>query len=374
MRPSGSASFLVLASACALAGLLWASTGLASHSTASATGLTYARAQIAKSQTVPKFKAPGSSIDASAAKGKIIFNIPVASYLPFVVNVGKSMASISQKLGISFIDYPNQGQPSEWVQGIGQAIARKANLIVLNTGADPRLLGPQIQQAKNAGIAVLVVHQYALTDPVAPNITANVPAPFLKVGRLLADGAISATNGKTHALLVADNEYTSSQDIVRLARNEFRRHCPGCTLTVVSVPVAQWATKIQTTVQTALVRDKRINFVIPMFDAMQQWAVPAIIASGATNRVQTGSYNGDPAVLKRIPKIVNFTIGESADQLAYAYMDEALRILTGTKPIANIQTPIRFFDRTDVAQTGKPPQWSKGYGSDYVQGYEKLCT
>jgi ribose transport system substrate-binding protein len=292
--------------------------------------------------------------------------------LPFVVNVGKSMGAISKKLGITFVDYPNQGQPSQWVTGIDQAITRKADLIVLNTGADPRLLGPQIKAARAAGIAVLVVHQYADTDTVAPNLSASVPAPFLKVGRLLADGAIAATNGQTHALLIADNEYTSSQDIVRVARDEFRRRCPKCSLTVISVPVAQWATKIQSEVQTGLLRDKRINFVIPMFDAMQQWAVPGIVAAGAGSRVQTGSYNGDPAVLKRIGNVVNFTIGESADQLGYAYMDEALRILTGKKAVAHLQTPIRFFDKTNVAATGSPPRWSTGYGTDYVRGYLKL--
>src|SRR4051812_45430536 len=74
----------------------------------------HVKAALAAARAVPPFVAPGPPIDASKAQGKLIFNIPVASYLPFVVNVGKAMKRIALAHGLRFVDYPNQGQPSQW--------------------------------------------------------------------------------------------------------------------------------------------------------------------------------------------------------------------------------------------------------------------
>jgi ribose transport system substrate-binding protein len=333
-----------------------------------------ARARIAAVKGVPPFVAPGAAFDARKARGKTIFNIPVASYLPFVVDVGKEMKRIAGAHGIGFVDYPNQGQPSQWVAGIDQAISRHADLIVLNTGVDPRLVGPQLAEAKKAGIPVLVTHMWPAGYRVPRGVTAQVPAPFADAGRLLADGAISETGGDADVLMLLDNEYDASRLMQKTAAAEMAKRCPSCKLTFASVNVADWATKIQSTVQTALVRDPGIDFVMPIFDAMQQFTIAGITAAGATGRVKTGSYNGDPAVLKLIgsASTARFTIGESAQQLAYVNMDQALRILSGVKPVVVKSTPIRFFDSSNVAETGNPPDWSVGYGNAYPAAYEKL--
>jgi ribose transport system substrate-binding protein len=351
-----------------------ASAGAEKGARISASGVAGAKAQIAAAEKVPVFKAPGPAFDASKAKGKTIFEIPVASYLPFIANTGKAMVAVGKKIGVNVIDYPNQGQPSQWAQGVQQAIARHASLIVLQGGTDPKVLAPQIAAAKKAGIKILVVHEYTQFDAVPKNVDLSVPAPFTRAAQLLADEAIVATNGKADVLFVGDSAYQSNVDMVNVVKKQLAQYCRGCKLTFKSVPVADWATKIQGTVQTALLADSGINFVIPVFDAEQQWAIPGIIAAGARSRVASASYNGDPAVIKDIlsHNIARATIGESADWLGYAYMDEALRMLTGAPVIRNLQTPVRVFDETNAKQAGTPPQWNTGYGSSYASGYLRL--
>jgi hypothetical protein len=47
-------------------------------------------------------------------------------------------------------------------------------------------------------------------------------------------------------------------------------------------------------------------------------------------------------------------------------MDQAMRLTTGVKPIADgdYGIPLRVFDDSNVDQTGVPPKYGLGYGGD----------
>src|SRR5262249_56941402 len=127
-------------------------------------------------------------------------------------------------------------------------------------------------------------------------------------------------------------------------KGELAAHCTGCKISYLNVPVAQWSTKIQSGVQTALLRDSSINFIVPLFDAMQQYAIPGIQAAGASSRVQTASYNGDPALIKRLQagQGGRATIREGAGGLGYADIHEARRGSSGPPPTRSHPTPARL--------------------------------
>ena len=347
--------------------------GLGVAATATAARTDDGTANIAKYSAVPAFVAPGPAFDASKAKGKTIIDIPVASYLPFVVNIGKSMKAIGKQVGVNVTSLSNQGQPSQWIQGIEQAITQKADLIILNTAPDPRLLGPQLAAARKAGIPVLVTHLYPSGRKLPANVTAHVPAPFREVGMLLADGAIAATSGKANVLVIGENQFEGSRVILASFAAELKKACPSCKARTVIVPINDWATKISSETSTALNADKSINVVIGLYDAMQDQMIAGITIAGRTD-VLTGSYNGVTAVIKRIQgkKIVAFTVGESANQVAYFNMDQALRILSGVPPVKDPATPFRYFDASNAAEAGSPPKDDVGYGSDYKSGFLKL--
>ena len=61
--------------------------------------------------------------------------------------------------------YPNQGEPSQWAQGIRTAIAERADAILL-LAQNPELVGPQIRQAEAAGIPVIVLRTTARASHV----------------------------------------------------------------------------------------------------------------------------------------------------------------------------------------------------------------
>ena len=148
---------------------------------------------VAKYKGLPTFTPPGEPIDPSTLRGKSMFLIPLVPN-PFNQNIQETMQGIAEKVGINFTIYPNQGTPSEWVQGMNAALTAKPDIIVLSTAPDPRTLQPQLEQAKAAGIPVLVTHFYDDSSPLPPDcegcaagVTALVTAPFNVAGKAAAD-------------------------------------------------------------------------------------------------------------------------------------------------------------------------------------------
>lgn len=346
--------------------------GATLRSSAAKVDLAYVSKRIKKALAIPKFKAPGPAFNAKRARGKSIFIIPETSSVPFVSLMDTSIQKVAIRAGLKATVWPTQGQPSQWVQGIDQAIAQKANLIVL--GAPPDQLQPQINQANKAGIPVVNLHLYDKVMPRPSGIAAYVYAPFTAAGRLEADWVIKATKGKADALIVTSNEVTPSPYIVKAIQKEFAKHCSTCKTTVVNVPAADWGTKMQSTVQSSLLTDPNINYVIPLYDSASQFVAPAITAAHKQGSVHIASYNNTPFVLQmlRSGSIVRMDCGESPDWIAYANMDQVLRLLSGVKALKNEAAPLRLFDKSNVKQAGTPPVATKGFGSAYRKGYLKL--
>jgi ribose transport system substrate-binding protein len=338
-------------------------------------GVAKAKELVAAAAEVPAFEAPGPAFDASKAKGKVLFDIPLNSSIPTSALKQQTYKRIAERLGLELVVHPNQGQPSDWVQGMNAAIARKADLIVLDGAPNPKLLGPQIKEASDAGIPVLVTHFFDESATAPGDVTAIVPAPFNRAAKLEANWIVADSGGKANVLVIQSAEAPPSAGGVKTIQDEFAALCgDACKTTVVDVPVTEWATKTQGEVQSALVKNPAIDYVVPLYDGMVQFAAAGVTASGAGQDVKIVSFNGTPSVLQMIQKgpPVVMNVGENPEWLAYANMDQALRILSGEEPVATENTPARVFTADNVDDAGTPPELGKGYGDAYVAGYEQL--
>ena len=342
---------------------------------ATAADLAYVKAQIAKAKAIPKFTSPGPAFDAKKAAGKTVFNIPIASQIPFVNTIDKAMQAVAKKIGVKFIEFPTQGQPSQWVTGINQAIAQKVDLIDLQAAPNPYFLQPQLKAAKKAGIPVTVTHLLDIHQPFPPNVTALVPIDFTTAARWEADWAILQTKGHANVFIIKSAEVVPSNTIVAAIQDELKKHCgTACKSRVVNVPVTDWATKIQSEVQSALTADPGVNYVIPIYDSMSQFAAPAITAAGKVGKVHIATFNGTPFVMKMLQtgNIVDFEVGENLDWIGYGNMDQNMRILAGLKPLKTENLALRAFTKDNIKQAGTPPAVNVGYGNAYLKGYLKL--
>jgi ribose transport system substrate-binding protein len=338
------------------------------------------RAEIAAYEGLPDFTPPGPPFDAAAlARGKTVFEIPITSEVPFITAVEEGMRQAADAVGARLVVYPNQGNPSQWAQGIRAAIAQKADAITL-FAQNPALLGPQIRQAEEAGIPVIVVRTSGEEEPCQedpmgePYGTACVPGPFEQAGRLEADWVIADSGGDADVLVITASDARSTVPLLDGLNAEFAEHCPGCRVRYVDVPIPDWATRVQSEVQAALVRDPEIDYVIPIYDSMSRYVVPGLRAVGAAGRVKIATFNGTPFVLRMLQEedVVAMDVGENLAWLGWAAMDQAFRAIAGVELPASQHTPLRVFTRENVDEAGTPPELDRGYGDAHVAGYRRL--
>lgn len=370
---------LLLCSAC-MVGLLAgcgsaARTAAPVHPRQPPVNMSYFQHQIAKYSAIPKFVPPGPAFNArQAVKGKSLLTIPASSSIPFVQTIANNMGSVAKRVGLKYTIWPNQGQPSQWTQGMQAAINRRVNSIDLLAGINPAVLQPQIAAARHAHISTVVSHLYDLHQRAAPNVQV-VDIPYNRAGRLLADWTILKTHAKVDALVVTINEVLSTGPMVAGIREEMRKCGSGCKLSFINVSIPDVATRIQPQVQSALARDPRINYVIALYDSAEApFAAAGIKVAGKQNQVKVVTFNGTPSVLKMVQQhdVVEMDIGENLNWIALGIMDQHMRLLGGLKPVKNEHIPLRIFSSSNVNDTGTPPRDSTGFGSAYISGYYKL--
>lgn len=348
------------------------STGGSGSSTSASGGVAHASALLAKYTGEPSFVSPGPSFDAAKAKGKSLFGIPASSSVAYVNTVDQQTAKYAKALGIKYTDYTNQQQQSQWVQGVSQAISTKANVITLLAGLLPEQIAPQLQQAQKAGLKVVDVAERNPDQQTESYVNAYVFAPFSTAGQLMAAQAIKATNGNADVLIISSSADISSAPEVDGITGELSADCPACKSKTVNVNPTDWATKLQPTVEAALSADPNINYILPVYDSMAQFAAPAIQAAGKTGKTFIATFNGTPAILDmlRTGNIVTMDVADNTTDVALAGLDAAMRQMLGL-PNGKQQIQLRVFDKSNVADAGTPAQSGVGFGNASIDGYAK---
>ncbi len=341
------------------------------------------QAKIDKYKAIPTFEPPGPAFDASAAKGKKVFNIPLTSTDTFNQLVDKGSEQAAKAAGLQFVQYNNEGDPTQWVAGMNQAIAQRADLIILEGGPDPNALGPQLAAAKKAGIPVISTHRFdtsAVDEQLKahPELAAIVAANhYLGSGELTADYAMLDSDCNVNAVLLeASDVQPTSAGITKTFKDELAANCPDtCKATSVELPFSGWAQKASGELQSKINADPTINYIAPNFDQGAIYARQAIMSAGANDRVKIVAYNGSAPVMQMLAngESVISEVGEPLEWLGWQNIDQALRILTGQPP-ADGHTPVRFFDSSNIAEAGNPVNQLEGYGpaSEYRDGFQEL--
>jgi ribose transport system substrate-binding protein len=361
------------------------STGTAADSgTAAATTASDAAggANIAAAQAIidqyskePTFTPPGEAFDAAKEmSGKKVMSIPVSSQIPLTQVITTEQAAQAKRIGFTFKHWQNQGKSDQWVQGINTAIAEKYDAIDL-LGIDPKLVAPQLTKARAAGVKVVSTHLAGFGWTIPPTIDGAVRLPYEEVGKILAAWTIVATQGKGDALAIVAEDLSSTADVVKGMKDQFAANCPDCKVETANVPTAQWATGVKEQVSAGIQRNPNLNYVIPIYDAMSQFAQAGIQVAGKTGKIGMATFNGTPFALKMVADgQLEMNLGENEVWIADAMLDADMRAATGRKiPDTDYdKAPLLVFTKDNVASAGNPPTASDGYGDSYVAGFDQL--
>ncbi len=320
------------------------------------------------------FTPPGPPIDVSSLKDKLIFTIPSSTAIPFCDVVDKQMDEFAKRLGMRHEVWPSNAQLGQWVQGFTTAMAHKADLINVACGLDPATVAPQINEALSKGIPVVAAHTYALGQTSLDGLSGIVYGAYIHAAELETAWVILKTEGKGDVLVITAPSTANSPLVEKAIMGMFAKYCPGCKVRVAGVNAADWANKVGPTVQSAILSDRALDYIIPIYDGMVQFVMPAIITTSASDRVKVASFNATPAVLDMIRSgdIVTFNSGEDTTWLAGAILDQDMRVLLKQPLVKEYTVGIRAFTKTDVEAAGVPAKFGVGYGDGARLGYPVL--
>jgi ribose transport system substrate-binding protein len=333
-----------------------------------------AKALIAKHSALPEFTAPGPAFDAKACMAdKSMFVIPLTNANPFNAAISQGMSDAAAMVGFNLRNWETQMDPTQWIQGINTAVAEGFTLIDLQGGLPPEFLAPQIGEARAAGLKVTATHNWDATTQTVPDFMDGAAnTDYVTVGQIIAAWAMVQTEGKVNALVLGPDEITPTAPLRDAILNYLKDNCPDCKTTYINVPVNDWATQGQPAVQNALLADPTINYVLPVYDSMSQFIVPAIQIAGSNAKIV--SYNGTPFVLDmmRDGDIVEMNVGESLGWVGMAGVDANMRLLCGLEPVTKLNTPAFIFTDANVATAGTPATFNDGYGDVHTAGFAAL--
>jgi len=333
-----------------------------------------AKALIAAHSVLPTFTPPGPPFDAKKCMaGKKILTIPVSSANPFTKNIATAMTAVGKQIGFEVKEWENQAQPTQWVQGMEFAINNHYDAIDMLGGVNPQVLGPQIAQAKKAGIKIYTSHLYDTIQKPEPSVDLSMQVAYHDVGTILAAWATVKTGGKVNAVIIGSDEIIPTAPFVKGITDGLKTICgPNCKYTYINAPVPEWSTKIKTGVQSALIADPTVNYIIPIYDSMSQFVIPAITITGR-KEVKIATFNGTPFVIDEIQKgHVEMDVGESLGWIARSVLDGYMRDMCGLKSYSALYVPFYLFDSSNAKNAGSPAGYDTGYGDQHVAGYEKL--
>jgi ribose transport system substrate-binding protein len=337
--------------------------------------LAAAQAMVDEYSAPPEFEAPGEPFDASAAMaGATIASIPVNSAIDFTQFYAKAGERIAGEVGFDFTTWPNQGNPTEWGQGFQKALSEDADLIELFAGIDPAQIAPQMSQAADAGVPVVAADGYDLTQEVDPALATAVNCPCSQAARIMAAWVTVQTEGDGNFLVLTSSDVKASAASEDAMKDELATLCPDCEADYIDIPSADWATKILPQVQSALVADPDIDYVLPVFDTMSIWAVQGITQAGRQDEVKIATYNGTPSILDmmRDSDIIEMNVGQSNDWMAHVTLDQQMRVVAGLPTNPDATWPLYIWTKDNLDEAGNPATDSQGYGDEYQDGFRTL--
>lgn len=342
----------------------------------------FAEADLAAAQAIvdahtalPVFEAPGMPFDAkSCMAGKKILSIPASSAIPFASGIEDAMVAAAEEVGFELRHWQNQGQPTQWIQGVEYAIANGYDAVDFMGGIDPDALAPQVAMLKEKGLKVFASHHRDVTDaPETVGVDVSLPLSFSGVGEIIAAWMVVQTGGDANVLAIGSDDVRPSQPYWHAFEAKLAELCPDCAAKYFNVPITDWATKIQTTTQAALLQDPTINYLFPIYDSMSQFMLPALAITGKTG-LPIATFNGTPFILDMVREgQVEMDVGESLGWIARSILDAYMRDFCDTGDVPDeLYVPFYIFDQSNAETAGIPADFDQGYGDAHVAGYRSL--
>jgi len=344
----------------------------ASGSAGDASGVTYAKAQITKyAATRDHFGTPVPIPSVPDLHGQTVWYVPIGTSVPVLATMGNGISDALKHLGASVHVCDGKFTPTTIASCMDSAGTQKADAVI--TGfVDYNVVPSAFQSLATKGIPVLAA---GVTQPdgVSPSKTLgffDTSALTQTAYRLLADAAIADSNGEAKVLQLelADSPTTKSNAAATTA--EFKKYCPDCTVTTVSMTTAD-AANLGSLISAKLSASPDTKYLLLPQDAFLQAALPGLQSAGFTDKVKIITAGGSTTGLQATKAgQIAYNIGQGAVEQGWAIADGAVRLLSGVEVQPETDGPVRVFTKDNVGDlqiTDANYNSSAWYGGDAWQ-------
>jgi len=356
--------------------------GASASSSAGATGATGAGVDLAKKAVTqmeqpPTWQGPADTVNVASAKGKTADLINLTEEIPALHEWAAVAQAQLEKLGVKANICDAKGTPEGITSCLTQDIAARPNVIVA-MALDTSFIHGYIQQATAAGIKVITAQTGTPGVPQGTGAVAEVTFNYPEVGQMLGTwfAASSGCQGYPQIITSTSSRQPSAAEVTGI-QAAVKQYCPSASaLSVQNVLIPDWATNLPTVTRSLLNSNSAIDYMLPLYDGMTIYMVPAIEQLHLSHQVQVGSFNATPVVMQNeLAKTspLSADVGGPNDWYGYALTDEILRVLAGAPVVADEHVPLRLFTRDNLGSINLSANESTWYGTvNFACQYDKL--
>jgi ribose transport system substrate-binding protein len=334
------------------------------------------QAEVDAAAEIPEFAPQGPAFSVADLAGKKIFSMPVASSLTGCDKMSQWVVGIAESIGMEDSFYfQNDGGPAAWQEGMQQAINGGYDGVALVCGIDPNALTPQMEAAREAGIAVVDMHLADVSVPADPLIAGQTNGEFNRAMRMGVYSALINSGGEPiDVFMITANENPPSVDMEQTVMDTLDELCSGCTFESQNVPIPDFFGGAgQSTIDAALVANPDLDAVFLSYDFMAPVVEGSIKANGSDAKIY--AFGGDFPVVSTIAapdSSMGSDMGPDFLWMAYSGAVQLFRAMAGEDVIAADQAyaPYRLWTSANASEKGEAA--GSGFGDAFLQGYYDL--
>jgi ribose transport system substrate-binding protein len=291
-----------------------------------------------------------------------------------------AIKQVGGELGWNVTVVDGQFDPNKMLSGVQQALAAKADAIVL-IYIDCPLVKTGLEAAKEAGVPVVATessdcNELQAGDPQLINWVVHYgKLPFREWiqdwGAAQADYVIAQNDGEANAIVVAQTDTETTRLGAKGAEDELDK-CSKCSYQEVPLVGTELGPPLQEKISQALITDPDANAFIPGYDGLlTSGGAQALRASGRLDEISVMEGEGSIPGIKLIYEgVADACVGIPTAWEGYAAIDATIRLLAGKDPAeSDSGIGIQICDK----EHNLPPE-GKGYEPpfDYVAAYRQL--
>lgn len=290
--------------------------------------------------------------------------------------VGEGIEQAARVIGWDVRSIDGQGSVNARAEGIAQAVALKADGIVLDA-IDAAEQAASIDQAVKAGIKVVGWHSGPKPGPMPESgVFTNITTDPLEVARAAASYAVAQSNGHAGAIIFTDSAYK-----IAIAKSDAMadviRNCKTCQLlSVQDTPLADAANRMPQLTTSLLQRyGSKWTYALSINDLTFDFMAPSLQSAGISgdgppHAISAGDGSGPAFQRIRTGDYQEATVAEPLHLHGWQEVDELNRAFAGVPPSGYVAPP-HLFIKSNINKDGGPkdiydPQ------NDYQAAYRKI--